>query len=157
MRLPIRRTLSKQQLLPLAIVVLAVIASAYILLIDRRAASPPPATVVVVCDGEKAGDFACWSDRYKAITTNVSAEEAFIDLRRAYADSTYVQSQCHQITHVIGRTAATINPTIAEAYKKGDSFCSSGYYHGVVEQVATSMGKQEFVAQLNTICTDVEA
>ncbi len=112
---------------------------------------------IVECDGVKADDFNCWSERYKALVQQKSVKEAFTDLREHYATSIYLQSQCHQITHIIGRTSAESTEGVGDIYSKGDSFCWSGYYHGVIEQVAKKMGKDEFVAQLNTICADVEA
>ena len=110
-----------------------------------------------ICEGTEADDFSCWSERYASLARNGDSKAVFADLKDVYSKNTYVQSQCHQITHVIGRVFAETAESVGKAYQQGDSFCWSGYYHGVIEQVAKKMGKEEFIAQLNTLCSDVEA
>ena len=83
--------------------------------------------------GDTATDFDCWTKYYQYLVKNESVEIAFEDLRSQYGSSTYLQSQCHQVTHVIGRAEIDKEDvSVGEAYQKGDSFCWSGYFHGVM-------------------------
>jgi hypothetical protein len=75
------------------------------------------------------------------------------DLKSAYGTHPDVVSNCHQLSHVIGNTAATLNGgNIAKAFLLGDSFCWSGYYHGVVERAITELGEETFVNNADTLC-----
>jgi hypothetical protein len=152
----IRKNIHKNRISYL-IIGLGVVAAGLIVLLPKVEQKTESAAQIVECDGVRADDFACWSERYKALVQQKSVKEAFDDLRQHYPDSVYLQSQCHQITHIIGRTSAESTESVGDIYSKGDSFCWSGYYHGVIEQVAKKMGKDEFLGQLNTICADVEA
>jgi hypothetical protein len=44
---------------------------------------------------------------------------------------------------------------VAEAYIHGDSFCWSGYYHGVLEGVVARIGRQKVPDALNNICDGI--
>lgn len=145
-----------KKLLPLVIVVMSIFAAT--LIITHPNPTGKKAEQLVACTGDTATNFDCWTKYYQYIVTNESVEKAFEDLKVQYASSTYLQSQCHQVTHVIGRAEIDKeNITVGEAYQKGDSFCWSGYYHGVIEQVAKTMGRGEFMSQLNTLCSEVES
>lgn len=104
------------------------------------------------CSAVSNENFLCYKERYTSIVQNKSVSEAFMDLKQAYEKSASVQSQCHQITHVIGRLAGRKYDDVASAYESGDSFCWSGYYHGVLEAVADKMGSQGLVDNINSIC-----
>jgi hypothetical protein len=68
-----------------------------------------------------------------------------------------VQSQCHPLTHVIGRVAAQSFTKVSAAYVYGDSFCWSGYYHGVLETFAARVGLANLSSNINDICADLNA
>ncbi|MES2971088.1 MAG: hypothetical protein V4702_02080 [Patescibacteria group bacterium] len=106
----------------------------------------------IVSCAHQANDFDCWKERYKAMVEQDSPKAAFADLRQSYESSDYVRSQCHQIVHVIGRTAAAKYSDTVSAYDQGDNFCWSGYYHGVMEGVADKLGADEVMATMTTIC-----
>jgi hypothetical protein len=76
-------------------------------------------------------------------------------LRTRYPINGYVSSQCHPLTHVIGRTAALTAKNVSDAYTQGDSFCWSGYYHGVLEGIIGKIGSKNLPAQIDTICADI--
>lgn len=139
------------------VIILIGLSSAFVIMILPKQADEDALQSTAMCEGTDADDFGCWSRRYSTLTKQEDIKTVFADLRGVYADNTYVQSQCHQITHVIGRVVAETAESVGKAYQQGDSFCWSGFYHGVIEQVAKNMGKDEFIAQLNTLCADVEA
>ncbi|MEK7193441.1 MAG: hypothetical protein AAB652_01485 [Patescibacteria group bacterium] len=105
-----------------------------------------------ICTGADLQNFDCYEAYYKNLVQKNGVKEAFVDLRSRYGESAYVKSQCHPITHVIGRVAAEESPDVASAYAKGDSFCWSGYYHGVMEGIIGKIGRETLTAQMNGIC-----
>ena len=109
-----------------------------------------------VCLGAKHSDFSCYDELFKNLTNEKGTAASFGLLRKIYPINDYVRSQCHPITHVIGRTAALLYPTAAEAYKYGDSYCWSGYYHGVLETMVFKIGYENLSKSLNDICAPLE-
>ncbi|MDO8633097.1 MAG: hypothetical protein Q7K38_00920 [Candidatus Wildermuthbacteria bacterium] len=108
--------------------------------------------VSVLCEGPEQSDFNCYEKVFAEITKNEGVGAAFTLLRAEYPKNAYAQSQCHPLAHVIGNTAATLFPDVSEAYTKGDSFCWSGYYHGVLEGVIGRIGYSNLGKEMNTIC-----
>jgi hypothetical protein len=80
---------------------------------------------------------------------------AFSDLKKRYTLDPYVVTSCHPLTHVIGREAVTLYPSVSEAYMHGDSFCWSGYYHGVLEGIVKKIGADNLPKEINTICAAI--
>ncbi len=109
------------------------------------------------CVGEEAAKFACYRERLDTLVAHESVEAAFDDLKSYYEKSRYVQAQCHQLTHVIGKAGAKRYPDVAEAYKYGDSFCWSGYHHGVMQEIAAQLGYENIKNQANTICASLSS
>ena len=108
------------------------------------------------CTGENATNFMCYDNLYAAIVREEGIEESFAFLRKEYQDNAYVETQCHQITHVIGKAAVEKFPSVSEAYGVGDSFCWSGYYHGVIEAVIADIGYVNLDNNLDSICDDIK-
>lgn len=100
-------------------------------------------------------DFDCYQNYYAGLVQTKGPEAAFVDLKERFKTNSYVVSQCHPITHVIGRFSAMKYKTPAEAYKFGDPFCWSGYYHGVMEQIIDDVGMNKIAGELNTICNGI--
>jgi hypothetical protein len=102
-------------------------------------------------------DQACQKKYYVDIYTNEGLEAAFQSLRAEYESQSSVKANCHQITHVIGRAAAQKHQNVAAAYEKGDEFCWSGYYHGVMEGLLQKMGNKDVRQNLNNVCESLKA
>lgn len=100
-------------------------------------------------------DFACYEDHYDKLVANSGVTAAFADLKTRYEKNPYIQSQCHPLTHVIGRAAVQLYPQVSDAFTKGNSLCWSGYYHGVMEGIIGKIGKEDIVAKLDSICTSI--
>lgn len=75
----------------------------------------------------------CIEKDYVQTTNDLGPVGAMTNLRADYAQYPTVTEACHQFAHAIGRTAARNNPSLSELFTRGDSFCWSGYYHGVIE------------------------
>jgi hypothetical protein len=115
--------------------------------------SPGAPGSTLICPGQDAQNFDCYQTYYMQLVQQGGVQAAFADLRARYGANGYVVSQCHPLVHVIGRAAVDKYPNVAEAYAQGDSFCWSGYYHGVLEGVIGRIGPSHLNAQLNSICT----
>lgn len=141
---------------------------------DREAQAPPETTGVVksttknisappsrasteVCPGEQESDFDCYEKYYTELVQTQSIKIAFSDLKTRYETNGYVVSQCHPLTHVLGRVNSQKYQEVADSYVEGDSFCWSGYYHGVMEGIIGRIGYSNLVAQMDGICASLAA
>ncbi len=100
-------------------------------------------------------DFYCFEKYFKQLVATEGVSVAMETLRSEYDASAYVRSQCHPITHVIGRAATLLYPRVSDAYTHGDALCWSGYYHGVMEGIIGKIGRKNIEAQIDTICADI--
>jgi hypothetical protein len=151
---------SKWWMAPVAILTVSGLAVGAILLAPRSGDSRIPATTAAWdtdCTGALAKDFTCFQQHYQGLVHNNGVAAAFADIKDAYNKSDYVKGNCHQLVHVIGRAAGAHFGDAARAFDQGDDFCSSGYYHGVMEAVIGKIGFQQIRSQLNTICASVSA
>jgi hypothetical protein len=143
---------------PIAVLALSLLASILILWPVRTnawqmvAGGPPKFN----CFENRATDFDCYRTYYQKLVKANGIKAGLDDLKARYATDSFVVSQCHQFTHVLGRSAAMLYPDVAQAYAHGDSFCWSGYYHGVMEQIATKLGYSGVKAKANDICASLE-
>jgi hypothetical protein len=144
-------------MIPVAILTTSAVATAAILLINSRGGPDPSAATTweTACQDERSGDFKCFEKHYQTIVNNQSVEAAFTDIKAAYDGLPYVKGNCHQLVHVIGRAAGNKYGDVTLAYERGDEFCWSGYYHGVMESIIAKVGYQNIKDQLNTICATI--
>jgi len=61
-----------------------------------------------------------------------------------------VLHHCHAITHVIGRTTYALTHDLSQAFAHCNAQCSSGCYHGTMEQLLTETSDLE--AAIPTLC-----
>lgn len=95
---------------------------------------------------------SCLQQQYQTLAKTKGVTAAFTQLKIAYQRDNSVRAYCHQITHAIGRQAAETAKDVASAYSEGDSFCWSGYYHGVMEAIIRKIGVAHVAAQVPVIC-----
>jgi len=108
------------------------------------------------CAGGAIDLFLCYDEYYQRLTKIEGVEAAIADLKTRYDAEPFIRSQCHQLIHVVGRGAAQMyGGNVSESYFHGDSFCWSGYYHGVLEQIITNANKEEMTQQPDTLCADI--
>lgn len=122
-----------------------------------RPAKEPPSSPATEnpCTGADAGNFDCYEAWFAKLVKEQGIPQAFTILKEAYPVNKYVRSQCHPITHVIGNVASEKFASVSEAYTQGDSFCWSGYYHGIMEGVLGKIGRSNLPNHMNGICTDL--
>ena len=108
------------------------------------------------CDTKDVKKFSCYEDYYKTLLKDFGVASAFIDLKKRIISDDYIKEKCHPLVHVLGNVAVEKYPTVTEAYKYGDGFCASGYYHGVLEGVIRKIDKGDLAKQMNNICEDID-
>lgn len=101
---------------------------------------------------DAGGQFRCYATYYASKMYFEGKEAAVIDMKAAYEADPYVKAECHQLTHVLGRTGYEKYGSLDKAYADGDSFCWSGYYHGAIEQAIKQIGGQKIAAQAPQVC-----
>jgi hypothetical protein len=107
------------------------------------------------CSGASANDYSCYQERYQGLVNDEGVEGAFTELKSEYDKNRFIKAQCHQLTHVIGRSAADIYGDLGETYNQGDNFCWSGYYHGAMEQTVAEIGADEILDRADSICAEL--
>lgn len=117
--------------------------------------SPAVASLEEVCAGEELKDAGCHADYLEELTNSHGPVVAFDNLKNTYETVPLVKTNCHPLTHVIGRAAAERHDDVAEAYAQGDNFCWSGYYHGVMEELISRLGEEKVTARADDICDGV--
>ncbi len=116
----------------------------------------PIANATQSCLNTQSQNFDCYESYYRGLIKNQGLKAAFDDLKKRYDTNAYVKSQCHPLTHVIGRAAVEDSyGSVAEAYTNGDSFCWSGYYHGVLEGIIGKIGRRRLFDEIDTVCADI--
>jgi hypothetical protein len=95
----------------------------------------PPEAGKAGCKGLR-----CTAERYSALVKRDSAARAMRAFEADYQRDATVRAECHDLTHVIGRAAGKRYRDVARAYRDGDRFCGSGYFHGVVEELVKESG-----------------
>lgn len=104
------------------------------------------------CTGAQANELTCWREYYKYIVNNETPKIALSDAEKRTEKNRFIKDKCHEIAHIIGRAAGKKYTDLAEAYGLGTDFCASGYYHGVMQAVADTVGKEKILEKINGIC-----
>ena len=119
------------------------------------------ATFHYACSGKSVDkqSLPCLEQTYATMTQKHGAAVSFAALKAAYSNDKNgaVKSDCHQLTHAIGRAEADSVKDVDQAYALGDNFCWSGYYHGVMESIVTRIGAKNVTSKLPTICASLKA
>ncbi len=127
----------------------AIIGTLLVVLVRGGEAKPPS------CTGAAALNLDCQKRRFATILGQSGPETAFTELKRSYRREGFVRNGCHPIVHAMGNAAADRYGSVAEAYGRGDSFCSAGYYHGVVERIIQDGGPRKMLSRADRLCADL--
>lgn len=140
-------------LLPIAVVVVAAVVAVQVVQSDSDSA---PQAGLVDCATEAPDDFDCWRDRLRAQVRQENPGAA-LDYIRDSHHVPFVETQCHQLVHEVGRAAGERYGEVGPAFKEGYDLCASGYFHGVLESVADEIGVDGLVADIEAVCADFKA
>src|SRR5690242_475101 len=100
------------------------------------------------CANEPATALGCFDRHFRTIVDRQGVAEAFADLKAGYAADPDLQRLCHAVTHAIGQAAMARYGDVAAAFRYGDNACGSGYYHGVLQGFALSLGREKLLSDL---------
>jgi hypothetical protein len=96
--------------------------------------------------------YSCYKKELTDLTNANGPETAVALVKQQYDKNPYVKSQCHSLTHAVGRAALSKYKDIAITFAHGDHFCASGYYHGTFEQISEERGADYLIKNANKIC-----
>jgi hypothetical protein len=146
----VKATFDKRWLLPLSVLVTSVLITVGVIFEPSKVSE-----AAADCSGASATDYACYQEHYRDLVRGRGVEAAFTELQDEYKKSEFVRASCHQLTHVIGRTAADLYGDIPGAYGRGEHFCGTGYFHGVMETIAAKIGADGLLEEADTLCADL--
>jgi len=104
------------------------------------------------CQKSATKNYDCYAKYYATMAYEQGNAATFKDMEAAYATDDFVKSQCHQLSHIVGRTSFEKTGSLEKAYAQGDNFCWSGFYHGAIEQAVKKMGAAAIIRNANTVC-----
>src|SRR2546430_7878647 len=107
------------------------------------------------CPRDPRVALGCYERRYRSLVAGQGVAEAFADLKAGYGADPEMQRLCHAITHAIGQAAVAKYGAVAEAFRYGDNACGSGYYHGVMQGFALTLGREKLLSDLDAVCAGV--
>lgn len=118
----------------------------------------PEVVDVSSCRDLAVGQANCYADHFEAVMERDGAGAAVARVQELYeANDPFVRADCHQITHDIGRAAAELYDSLADAFSFEASACWSGYYHGLVEHELSALSDDELGRMVGTLCQDAAA
>src|SRR5437867_8483262 len=137
----------------LTVCVLGVVAAAGLRSAHVFTTSSTPAGVR--CPQDPGVALECYEQYYRSLVDRQGVAAAFADLKAGSAADAQMQRLCHAITHAIGQAALKRYSGVAEAFRHGDNACGSGYYHGVLQGVALTLGRTKLISDLDAVCAGV--
>ena len=97
-------------------------------------------------------DVGCIEGRYVALVDSDGPQSAMKAFAADYRRSPVVRAECHGLTHAIGHAAGARLRDVGASFRRGDRFCGSGYYHGVVEAIVSGPEREQALARPDEIC-----
>jgi len=117
---------------------------------DKLALSAPDS--LADCQGAATKSYKCYATYYAKKAFYDGSKAAVEEMEAAYTTDDYIKAECHQLTHVVGRTAYEKDGNLQKAYESGDNFCWSGFYHGAIEQAISEQGADKVRDNAANIC-----
>jgi hypothetical protein len=144
--------LSLQTVAALLIVVAATVVSWLIVQSANKPLTVDNPETLAECQQAAAKTYKCYATYYAQKAFYEGSQPAMDDMKAAFEGDGYVKAECHQLTHVVGRTAFEKTKSLDKAYQTGDNFCWSGFYHGAIEQAIAQLGTDKIKQNTATIC-----
>ena len=98
------------------------------------------------------GDLGCYEARYTQQVREAGPKRALRTFQADYNRDQAVRAKCHSLVHAIGRAAGERFKHVAEAYRRGNRFCASGYYHGAMEGIVAGPARSRALDRPDEIC-----
>lgn len=105
---------------------------------------------------DEASKFLCVSKYYENIAVNDSVSKAIAEFSGKWQDNDqWIQTNCHQIGHKLGRIGWGIYGNIKDAFAQGSDPCDYGYLHGVIEGASAGFTEEQLLESMLTMCEDI--
>lgn len=104
------------------------------------------------CQQAASKDYRCYARYYAVLAFEQGNATAMANMEAASASDPFVKAECHQLSHIVGRTAFEKTGSLEKAYADGNNFCWSGFYHGAIEHAIASLGADKIKAASASIC-----
>jgi hypothetical protein len=141
----------KQTLAALMIVVIAAAISWSIVRSANQTLTYVPKSLAE-CQQATNKDYQCYAKYYATLAYEQGNTVAFDDMKAAYETDGFVKAECHQLSHVVGRTSFEKTGSLEKAYADGNNFCWSGFYHGAIEHAIAKLGSDKIKQNTANIC-----
>jgi len=119
----------------------------------NKSASSSQAIVRDICSIKHTITYSCYKNELIDLTNTTGPQAALSLLKQNYDTNGFINAECHQLTHVVGRATLDRYKDLGVAYQRGDYFCASGYYHGVSEEIITQKGAAYMFKNAKYVCT----
>jgi mono/diheme cytochrome c family protein len=117
------------------------------------AAYEPDDTRLEQCHGLQ--DMPCFQQAFANLAYRDGPGPALAHLERRMARDRVVAAGCHRIAHAMGGAGVKrLDDEVGKAFAAGTAVCSSGYYHGILEQSFsdTGDGEDELAEKARGLC-----
>lgn len=107
------------------------------------------------CEKEEneADRFLCASRYFENVAETQSVAIAIKDFSSRWSgNDIWIQSNCHQLGHRLGRFGWLKYKDILTAFSQGSDPCDYGYMHGVIEGASAQFDEDELKASMATMC-----
>ncbi len=140
-------------IIPIVVTLFGILIGCFILFYPSNKETTSNVSNVQECAGTNS--LKCYMDYYENRAKNEVPKKVADEVRSLSESDIYVKSQCHQIMHAIGHGAFERYGYLSAAFKNGDNFCWSGYYHGIIESAVGALGPDKIREAAATICADL--
>ena len=107
-----------------------------------------------IADCEKSGKPFCYRQAFGNLAYRGGPEKALALLATDDSKLTAVHSDCHQISHWVGRAGLVYyKHNAGQALSHGAMTCNSGYYHGVLQVALAGLPRDVVVRKARTLCS----
>ena len=97
-------------------------------------------------------EYDCYEAYLVDIVNTQGASEALVALARLSDTDSFVRSECHPLTHSIGRASLGEYGTFQDAVQYEDGTCWSGFTHGILESFMFRYSEAELDQAVQGVC-----
>jgi hypothetical protein len=111
----------------------------------------PDDTELSECHGPES--YPCFEQAFANLVYEEGPQVAIAALADRLESNGSIAANCHRIAHAMGSAALVrFEDDVSTAFAEGDSICSSGYYHGILERAFSGVPEDELGETAATLC-----
>ena len=109
----------------------------------------------VRCRGWEPDNVSCAASKLEQLVATDGIPAALEDLNDQVKRGGVRLSDCHSLTHVVGRAATQRYQNVSAAFRAGSQMCGAGYYHGAMEGIVQELGERRVAQQIPVLCAQL--